>query len=119
MSHALFTLRQDRSGEVDRELSQLNLARKIVLTTPYFLVLPTIVASTELVAAVPSRMASYLQSRGMVEWFELPIPTEPWMISMIWSKRVDQDPAHQWLRQQIQACFQSLQTSAGSLDPSG
>ncbi|MDX2273420.1 MAG: LysR family transcriptional regulator [Cyanobacteriota bacterium] len=102
MPHALFTLRRDRVGEVDRVLAQRQLRRRIVLTTSYFLVLPSMMAASDLVSAVPLHLARHFQEQGLVELFELPVATEPWMISLIWSRLLDQDPAHQWLRQLIQ-----------------
>jgi len=106
---ALFTLRQDAVGEVDKVLAELGLKRRIALTTPYLLVLPTIIASSDLIAAVPSRIAKQFTEQSQIDWFELPIQTEPWFISMVWSKLSDQDPAQAWLRETIQQiCQQEL-----------
>jgi DNA-binding transcriptional LysR family regulator len=108
VSHALFTLRQDAIGEIDKALTQHQLQRRIALTTPYLLVLPSIIAASDLVAAIPSRLAHQFAQQGLVELFELPIPTEPWLISMIWSKLVEQDQANRWLRQEIEHCCRGL-----------
>ncbi|HIK17256.1 MAG TPA: LysR family transcriptional regulator [Leptolyngbyaceae cyanobacterium M33_DOE_097] len=99
---ALFTLRQDAIGEVDKVLAEKGLKRRIALTTPYLLVLPTIIANSDLVAAIPSRIAKQFAEQGHIDWFELPIHTEPWFISMMWSKLSDQDTANVWLRETIQ-----------------
>ncbi|WP_341529218.1 LysR family transcriptional regulator [Nostoc sp. UHCC 0302] len=99
--HALFTLRQDEVGEIDKALAQCHLQRRIVLTTPHLLVLPAIISSTDLVAAVPSRLVTPLAYQGALEIFELPVQTQPWMISMLWSKLIQQDQANSWLRQML------------------
>ncbi len=119
MSHALFTLRGDRSGAVDQALAELNLSRKVVLTTSYFLVLPTVIASTDLVAAIPFHLAYSFQQKGKVEVFELPVSIKPWMVSMIWSQVVDQDPAHQWLRSVVVSHFEDLRAQVRIGIPSG
>lgn len=108
LSHALFTLRQDAIGEIDKVLAQHQLQRRIALTIPYLLVLPSMIAASDLVAAIPARLAHQFAQQGLIEQFELPIPTEPWQISMVWSKLVDQDAANRWLRQKIELCCQSL-----------
>lgn len=40
LPHALLTLRRDAVGELDKVLAEYNLQRRVVLTTPHFLVLP-------------------------------------------------------------------------------
>jgi DNA-binding transcriptional LysR family regulator len=99
--HALFTLRQDEVGEIDNALAKYNLQRRVALTTPHLLVLPAIISSTDLIAAVPSRLLAPLAYQDALEIFELPVQTQPWMISMLWSKLTEQDQAHCWLRQML------------------
>ncbi|GBE92641.1 LysR family transcriptional regulator [Nostoc cycadae] len=106
--HALFTIRQDEVGEIDKVLAQSNLQRRIVLTTPHLLVLPAIISSSDLVAAVPSRLVTSLADQGAVEIFELPIQTQPWMISMLWSRLTDQDQANCWLRQMLKSICEEI-----------
>jgi len=57
---------------------------------------------TDLVMALPSRIAGYARTLGFVQ-FALPFRTEPFPYGIIWHRRTDSDPAHQWLRAQIQA----------------
>ncbi|MBU7586668.1 MAG: LysR family transcriptional regulator [Nostoc sp. TH1S01] len=106
--HALFTIRQDEVGEIDKVLAQSNLQRRVVLTTPHLLVLPAIISSSDLVAAVPSRLVTSLADQGAVEIFELPIQTQPWMISMLWSRLTDQDQANCWLRQMLKSICEEI-----------
>ena len=106
--HALFTIRQDEVGEIDKALAQYNLKRRIVLTTPHLLVLPAIISSSDLVATVPSRLVVSLVDQGALEIFELPVQTELWMISMLWSKLTDQDQANCWLRQMLKSVCKAI-----------
>ncbi|MBE9053923.1 LysR family transcriptional regulator [Nostocales cyanobacterium LEGE 11386] len=106
--HALFTIRRDEVGEIDQVLTQYNLQRRVVLTTPHLLVLPEIISSSDLVTAVPSRLVESFAYRGTLEIFEIPVKTEPWMISMLWSKLTDQDQANIWLRQMLKSVCQGI-----------
>ncbi|MBW4645689.1 MAG: LysR family transcriptional regulator [Goleter apudmare HA4340-LM2] len=100
---ALFTLRRDDVGEIDKVLAQYNLQRRVVLTTPHLLVLPAMIALSDLVTAMPSRLVQQFVCQDTLEIFELPIQTQPWMISMLWSKLTDQDQPSVWLREMVKS----------------
>ncbi len=105
LSHALTTLRRDTTGAIDKALQAQNLARRIALTTPHMLVLPFAIAASDLVAAVPSRLAQNFVKVCQLTTFELPVQTKPWLVSMLWSVLSEQDEAHRWLRHTIrQVC---------------
>jgi DNA-binding transcriptional LysR family regulator len=102
LSHALNTIRGDAIGEVDRVLAMHDLQRRVILTVPHMLVLPTVIASTDLVAAIPARMAQYFAKLAEIEVFDLPIEIPQWTVSLLWSKLSDRDNASRWLRQTLQ-----------------
>ncbi|WP_193197470.1 LysR family transcriptional regulator [Nostoc sp. MG11] len=108
LPHVLFTLRRDEVGELDKVLAQDNLQRRIVLTTPHLLILPAIISSSDLVTAIPSRLAKPFACQGSLTIFELPVQTEPWMISMLWSKLADQDQANRWLRHILKSVCEGI-----------
>lgn len=99
LSHALVTIRRDTTGYLDRVLATHNLERRITVTTPHMLLLPSLIATSDLIASIPSRVAHYFAEQNNLEVFELPIKTEPWAVSMLWSKLADKDSANRWLRQ--------------------
>jgi DNA-binding transcriptional LysR family regulator len=101
LSHALTTLRRDSIGEIDKALSEQNLERRIALTTPHMLILPCAIATSDLVAAVPHCLALRMATVYHLSLFELPVKTQPWTVSMIWSKLSDRDEAVCWLRDAI------------------
>jgi DNA-binding transcriptional LysR family regulator len=108
LPHALVTIRRDDTGYIDQVLATYNLKRRIAVTTPHMLVLPSLVASSDLIASVPSRIASHLICHQELEIFELPIETQAWTVSMLWSKLVDKDSANCWLRQTLKTACASL-----------
>lgn len=108
LSHALVTLRRDTTGEIDRLLAQHQLQRRVALTTPHMLTLPAILAVTDFVATVPDRVAVHLARLHQLERFELPVATEAWTVSMLWSKLADKDAANTWLRQTLHRISQTI-----------
>lgn len=108
LPHALVTLRRDATGEIDKALARCHLQRRIAVTIPHMLVLPAIIATNDLVAAVPYRVAARLASLHCLEIFELPVKTEAWTVSMLWSRLADKDTANGWLRQTFKTVCQAI-----------
>jgi DNA-binding transcriptional LysR family regulator len=111
LSHALTTLRRDTTGAIDKALNEQNLERRIAFTTPHMMVLPFAIASSDLVAALPQRIALRLATICNLTIFELPIKTKPWMVSILWSTLSDQDEANRWLRDAIKAISRKVEPS--------
>jgi DNA-binding transcriptional LysR family regulator len=108
LSHALHTIRRDEIGAIDRVLAERNLQRRVALTVPHMLVLPTIIAATDLITVIPARMAQYFSRIDEIEVFELPIELPPWTVSLLWSQLSDNDEASRWLRQTIQTLCEKI-----------
>lgn len=115
LSHALTTLRRDTTGVIDKALNEQNLERRIALTTPHMMVLPFTIASTDLITALPRRIALRLAPVCNLTIFELPIKTKPWMVSMLWSTLNNQDEANRWLRDEIRAIGQKVAASTDKI----
>lgn len=102
LPHVLMTLRRDATGEIDKALAHHRLQRRIAITIPHMLVLPAIIAINDYVAAVPYRLARQLAPLYDLVIFALPVETAPWTVSVLWSRRTEQEPASSWLRQTLQ-----------------
>ena len=85
-------------GSTDVALRAAGLSRRVVLSLPHFLVLLGVVASTDLVAMLPSRLVHGVHG---LRTFEPPLDVLGFDMAMVWHERVHRDPAHQWLRDQI------------------
>jgi DNA-binding transcriptional LysR family regulator len=90
-------------GPLDVALSQLGLRRDIRVRVPYYLVVPHIVARTDLIATVPSRTVAHLVSRYPIRTLALPLDVPSFRLEMVWNERNHRDPAHKWLREEIGA----------------
>ncbi|BAZ08408.1 transcriptional regulator [Calothrix sp. NIES-4071] len=108
LSHVLVTLRQDATGEIDKILATHNLQRRIQLTTPHILVLPAIISSSDMVAAVPYRIGAYFSKLGSIQIFELPLEIQPWTVSMMWSQLTEKDDANCWLRETLKTVCKQI-----------
>ena len=100
--HLLVSPEGDRMGLVDHKLAALGLERRIVLSLPQFLVAPFVVADTDLVATLASRVARRFAAGNLgIAVHEPPIALPGWSLAMMWHRRVDDHPATIWLRDRI------------------
>jgi DNA-binding transcriptional LysR family regulator len=88
-------------GPADDALAALGRKRNVALSAPGFLVVPEIVARSNMIALVPSRVA---QGRtGQIRMFEPPMPVTGFDMALIWHDRTTTHPLHRWLRDRITA----------------
>jgi DNA-binding transcriptional LysR family regulator len=106
--HALFTVRRDDTGIIDQALAKQELKRRIALTVPYWFALPSAIASSDLLVAIPSCMAAHVTQHYSLQAFDIPLNLSSWSISMVWSTLNDQNPENLWLRQTIQHACQRI-----------
>jgi DNA-binding transcriptional LysR family regulator len=85
-------------GVTDSVLAKRGLSRRVSLSVPGFMLLGAVLASTDLVAMVPSRLAAGNRALKVVE---PPLEVPGFDMFMLWPERVHRDHAHQWLREQI------------------
>jgi DNA-binding transcriptional LysR family regulator len=98
-THLLISPEGDRSGLVDRELAKRGLERRVSLSLPQFLVAPFVIANTDLVATLASRVARRFAEIGAgIALHEPPIDLPSWQILMMWHRRTDSHAASAWLR---------------------
>ncbi|BDG73531.1 LysR substrate-binding domain-containing protein [Roseomonas fluvialis] len=97
-SHVLVTTRRDRTGEVDAALSARGLVRRVALTVPHMLALLGVVAESDLVGAVPMRVAARLARPMGLAVFTLPVAVATWRVTMLWPAAAREDQGAAWLR---------------------
>lgn len=98
-THLLISPEGDRSGLVDRELAKLGFERRVSLSLPQFLVAPFVIARTDLVATLASRIARQFAEIGAgIALHQPPIDLPDWQITMMWHRRAEAHAANAWLR---------------------
>ncbi len=104
--HALFTLRRDATGVIDEALAEHGLKRRVLLTTPYWFILPAAIATSDMVTAVPTCFGRHLLNNYALSSFEIPLHIPSWPVSLVWHQLQDQDIGNRWLRDVIQRVCQ-------------
>ena len=97
--HALIAPRGTPGGIVDRGLSALGRERKIVAFLTTFLCAPYLVATTDLIATVPHRIAEAHAKILPIKLFEPPLPVDSFTMAAFFHQRHEGDPAHRFLRE--------------------
>lgn len=103
--HAIATPGGTGHDIIERALIDHGLEDRIVLRVQNFLVLPSIVAASDLVAIVPRSVGSQISRLEHVKLLPLPLPIPEFDIRQCWHERYHGDPANRWLRQQFAELF--------------
>jgi DNA-binding transcriptional LysR family regulator len=88
-----------------RALKDLGLAANIRLSMPHFLVLPRILAETDLAVVMPARLADFFCKIGEYAVWRPRVGLPAFDVSVHWSWRYAGDPGARWLRELIVALF--------------
>lgn len=83
-------------GAADKILAEFDRKRRIACSVPSFLLAPALVAGSDLVALIPTRLAAL--NGDLVDQFEPPFPSPDFSVDLLWHPRRQNDPAHIWLR---------------------
>ncbi|HEV8015803.1 MAG TPA: LysR family transcriptional regulator [Stellaceae bacterium] len=108
---ALLHLEISSSGEdtsfLDRWLEAQHLSRRIAHSAPY-LSAPGILAQSNMVATLSMRIAKAFVHSAALRIAELPCASPRVALALLWHRRFDNQPAHGWLRQQIETVAKRL-----------
>jgi len=104
-SHAIVTPGGWGHGIIERTLVEHGLEQRITLRMQNFLVLASIVATTDMVAIVPHSVGSQLSQHNDVKLLPLPIAIPAFDIKQCWQERFHDDKGNRWLRQQFAELF--------------
>lgn len=101
LRHVTVTISGVGESAVDVALSTLGLTRHVALRVPHFLAGAMLVADSDMILTLPSRLARRLAERLPLVLLDLPLQVAPLSPAMIWHERFHGDPAHIWVRQQL------------------
>ena len=96
--HVLTSLRETAHGVVDDALAKIGRSRVLAVTTPRFLVVPSLVRAAPLLATMHARLATSFAGSLGLSVSPVPVPLDEVAVSMLWHTSYDRDPAHRWLR---------------------
>jgi DNA-binding transcriptional LysR family regulator len=72
-----------------------------VVAVPYFFAALATVAQSELIATVPRRIALRHAADFKLRTAPLPLSIRHFPVNMVWNRRLGDDPAIAWLRNEI------------------
>lgn len=88
-----------------RELEKRGFGGTPALSVPEFMVLPLIIANSDLLVIVPSRLGKVFSELVSIKVSPPPIPLNSYDIKLYWHERFHNDPANRWLRQSFVKLF--------------
>ncbi|MFM9436457.1 DNA-binding transcriptional LysR family regulator [Janthinobacterium sp. CG_23.3] len=112
LRHTAVTISGVGESAVDVALSTLGLTRHVALRVPHFLAGAMLVADSDMILTLPSRLARLLATKLPLAILDLPLQLAPLSPAMIWHERFHRDPAHIWVRQQLVDVVASFNTVA-------
>ena len=99
--HVAVSRRGEAKGRVDQALAELGLERSIATLVGSFAAALALARSSDLIATVPEKHTGNLRD-GLFS-FALPFATPEIPVYLLWHPRLDADPAHRWLRDEVRA----------------
>ncbi|OUL20726.1 LysR family transcriptional regulator [Nostoc sp. RF31YmG] len=97
-AHLLVSIQEDMVGRVDKLLAEKNLSRHITISIPHFLVAPSILARTNLIATLAERVAQAFANSQNLKVLPCPLPMQGFSVFMRWHRSTRDRAAHTWLR---------------------
>jgi DNA-binding transcriptional LysR family regulator len=98
-AHVLVSYAGTGHQVIEQTFLEEGLGGRIAVRVPHFLVVPMILARTDLIVTVPSRVAAVFAQLGNFKVLKLPIAMPSFEVRLHWHQRFHQDPANRWLRE--------------------
>jgi DNA-binding transcriptional LysR family regulator len=89
---------------VDRALEERGISRRVALRTHTAFGLAQAVACSDLVGSMAKTGARHYASIFGIQVFDLPVPTTPPTITMVWHERTHRQAAAHWFRDAVRRC---------------
>jgi len=103
LAHLLIAPRGRGLGLIDEELAKVGRSRRIAMAVPHFLIAPHVVAASDLVVTLASRVADVFAAPFKLAMLPSPVALAPFTTQLVWHERTHHDAGHRWLRQQLLA----------------
>lgn len=87
------------AAQIDDALAATGRKRRVRLSVPHFLLVPELVASSEMISVLPERLARSHADR--LQAFDLPLDVPHLTFAAVWHERTHRNPAQAWLRQSL------------------
>jgi DNA-binding transcriptional LysR family regulator len=105
--HLLVSFSGKGHGFVDEALAALGKSRRVALSVNQFFTAGRIVAKSDLLSVMPRHFVRVADPTQDLAVHDLPLDVPPVHVETVWHHRASPNPAHQWLRVQLQAAAQA------------
>lgn len=112
LDHVLVSPTGRGQGVVDHVLAERGLQRRIAFRAPHFATAIAVARETDLVLVAPGSLRIRAGRWGLCE-LPLALTLPEHAVNMAWHARLDADPGHRWLRQQLVVSVESLSDARG------
>jgi DNA-binding transcriptional LysR family regulator len=103
--HVLISSMGSGHQQLERALAEHGVEQNVALRVPHFVVIPLIVAGTDLMVSLPRHVADVWARLVKVKVHPLPISIPSFDVSLYWHPRVENDSANRWLRDAMLQLF--------------
>lgn len=103
LPHVAVSVGRGQGADAESLLNAFGLQRRVMLTVPHFLLAPTVLEGSDLLAVLPAGVIAPEPSG--LKAFPLPVRLPGVAVRMIWLQRRDHDPTCVWLRNVISAAL--------------
>jgi DNA-binding transcriptional LysR family regulator len=96
-----------RTNEIfERHLRAKKIHRRVVLETPHFLSIPSIISRSDLVVTVPHAVGTFVKNVHMnIRVAQPPMRTPKIDLKLHWHRNFQRDPKNKWLREVVADLF--------------
>jgi len=94
------------AGPTDTVLEAMGRSRHVALSAPGFLVVPRIVANSDMIAVVPARIAR--EERERLQVLDPPIGVPGFELAMLWHDRTTTHPVYRWVRERVTVLLKDI-----------
>jgi DNA-binding transcriptional LysR family regulator len=101
LEHLLVSPQGDLQGVMDRVLAKNGLKRKIVAGVTSFSIPPTIIAESDYVVTLPTRIAKSFAKTYSLQIHSPPVDLPEIKIVQVWHQRTQTSSLHKWLRSKV------------------
>lgn len=91
--------------EIERLLLPPGRSRRIVVRVPHYLAAPALLAGTELLVTIPSKVLQSFSGREHLKLVRLPIEAPKLRVHQYWHERALNDAANKWMRNVVAHLF--------------
>ncbi len=103
VEHVALRPTRQHHPRIERALEKMGLERKVAVEVSHLVVMPRIVATTDLVATMPGRLARLYGKEMNLQVIPNPVYEDSVTVYQMWHRHFEKDEGHRWFREVTKA----------------